>query len=211
MADSQALDQYINNLFAQEDAALRHIKEETERHEMPTIHVQPHEGRLLQLLVYLTGARQVVEIGTLAGYSATWIARALPDDGKLYTLEKSGKHAQVARGSLENAGLNGKVELLEGDARASLEKLRGKGPFDMVFIDADKASYTHYLDWAIDNLRVGGLVAAHNAWWSGRVLNPESDDDHAMHNFNKALADHPQLQATILAVGDGMALAVKRE
>lgn len=211
MADIQALHQYVNDLFAPEDAVLRAIQEDATRNELPTISVQPHEGRLLQFLVFITGAKKIVEIGTLAGYSGTWLGRALPADGKLFTLEKSSKHAQVARNSFQQAELDGKVELLEGDALTSLEKLRSKGPFDLVFIDANKESYPEYLTWAVDNLRIGGLVAAHNAFRNGNIVSPQSKDDHAMHAFNQALAADPRLESTILAVGDGMAVGIKRK
>ncbi len=160
--------------------------------------------------MYSTGAKKVVEIGALAGYSGTWIARALPADGKLYTLEKSSKHAAVARSSFERAAVNSKVELLEGDAQDSLKKLASKGPFDLIFIDADKGGYPAYLAWSVENLRPGGMVAAHNAFRNGKVLAPESDDDRAMAAFNRALAAESRLESFILAIGDGMAVGIKK-
>jgi len=204
------LNAYITDLFATEDDALRWIQAEAARHELPAISVKPHEGRLLQFLLRAIGARQVVEIGALAGYSAVWMARALPADGRLYTLERSGKHAAIARASFARAGVSERVEVLEGDARESLRKLSGRAPFDFVFIDADKAGYVDYLAWAVENLRPGGMVAAHNAFRGGKVLNPQSDDDRAIQAFNRALADSPRLESTILAVGDGMAVGIKR-
>ncbi len=152
----------------------------------------------------------MVEIGTLAGYSGVWLARALPNDGKLYTLEKSSKHAALARQSFQRAGVGERVELLEGSAQDSLAKLSKRGPFDLVFIDADKGSYPAYLEWAAGNLRAGGLVAAHNAFRSGQVLDPQGDDDRIMDEFNRALAGHPHFDGMILAIGDGMAVGVKR-
>jgi len=204
------LERYISDLFAPEDEVLMWIQAEARRNDMPSISVKPFEGRLLQFLVYLSGAKQVIEIGTLAGYSAVWIARALPPDGKLYALEKSSKHAQVARASFQRAGLSDKIELLEGQAMDSLRKMAAQGLFDLVFIDADKGSYPAYLDWAAKHLRPGGLVAAHNAFRDGKVLAPESDDDRAMQVFNRALAEHPDLHSYILAIGDGMAVGVKK-
>jgi caffeoyl-CoA O-methyltransferase len=176
---------------------------------MPQISLAPQEGRLLQFLVKAAGAHKIVEIGTLAGYSGTWLARALPADGKLYTLEVSSKHAAVARANFERAGLSQRVELLEGPALESLKKITAHGPFDLVFIDADKGTYPQYLEWAIENLRVGGIVTAHNAFRGGRVIAPASDDDREMHNFNRALAVNPRLFSTIFAIGDGMAAGVK--
>ena len=203
------LDEYVDELYVEEDEVLKGIQAEAESQQMPAISVRPFEGRLLQFLVYSTGAKKVIEIGALAGYSGTWIARALPADGKLYTLEKSSKHAAVARSSFARAGLNN-VELLEGDAQDSLKKLASKGPFDLVFIDADKPGYPAYLAWSVENLRPGGMVAAHNAFRSGRVLAPESEDDRAMDAFNRALAAESRLESFILAIGDGMAVGVKK-
>jgi caffeoyl-CoA O-methyltransferase len=159
----EKMNNYITDLFASEDDALQHILAETKRNNMPDIGLQPFEGRLLQFLAEMIGAKKIVEIGTLAGYSGTWMARALPPDGKLITVEVSSKHASVARANFDNAGLGTKVEIRQGDAHDILSKLSSQAPFDMVFIDADKESYPFYLDWAIANLRIGGLVAAHNA------------------------------------------------
>ena len=206
----ERLDDYVNDLFVHEDDALAWIKAETSRHDMPAINLKSFEGRLLQMLIYMLGARKVVEIGTLAGYSAVWIARALPAGGKLYTLEKSSKHAGVARASFERAGVADRVELLEGDAHDSLRKIASNRPFDLVFIDADKGGYIDYLAWAVDNLRPGGMVAAHNAFRHGAVLAPENDDDRTIQAFNAALAKDTRLESTILAVGDGMAVGIKR-
>jgi caffeoyl-CoA O-methyltransferase len=202
--------QYVTDLFAPEDDALRWIQAEAARNEMPSISIQPFEGHMLQWLLKLVNARKVVEIGTLAGYSGVWIARALPSDGKLFTLEKSSKHANVARESFKRAGVADKVQLMEGSALDSLRKLSAQAPFDFVFIDADKTGYLDYLAWALDNLRVGGVVAAHNAFRNGGIIQPKSDDDHAMQRFNKALAEETRLDSTVLAVGDGMAVGIKK-
>jgi caffeoyl-CoA O-methyltransferase len=206
----ERLDQYVTDLYAREDDVLEWIKAETERHEMPTINLRPFEGRLLQMLIYALGARKVVEIGTLAGYSGVWIARALPPDGRLYTLEKSSKHARVAFASFERAGVEDRVELLEGAGQDLLPKLSAQGPFDLVFIDAEKSGYLDYLAWTVDNLRPGGMVTAHNALRHGQVLAPESDDDRLIHEFNQSLAADPRLESTILAIGDGMAVGIKK-
>ena len=204
------LDQYAADLSAQDDNVLRWIQAETERNELPTISVRAYDGRLLQFLMLAVGARKVVEIGTLAGYSGVWMARALPADGKLYTLEKSSKHAKVARASFDKAGLNGKVEILEGSALDSMKRLHDKAPFDFVFIDANKDGYAAYLDWAVEHLRPGGIVAAHNAFRNGQVLTPQNDEDHSMVAFNQGVIDHPRLEGLILAVGDGMAVGIKK-
>jgi caffeoyl-CoA O-methyltransferase len=204
------LNTYLTNLFAPEDDVLRWIQAEADRNELPAISIQPFEGRLLQLLVMALGAKKAVEIGALGGYSGTWIARALPADGKLYMLERSSKHAKVARAAYERAGVADRVELIEGDAQDSLHKLSAKAPFDFVFIDADKGGYPVYLAWAVDNLRKGGMVTAHNALRHGRIIAPESDDDRAMIDFNYALAQHSQLDSGIIGVGDGLAVGIRR-
>jgi caffeoyl-CoA O-methyltransferase len=204
------MDDYASALFVQEDETLRWIQAQAEANQLPAISVRPFEGRLLQILVALVGAKTVIEIGALAGYSGTWLARALPADGKLYTLEKSAKHAAIARASFERAGVANRVELLEGDAHTSLSHLAQRAPFDMIFLDADKVSYPAYLKWAVANLRPGGLVAAHNAFRSGKVLNAQTDDDRAMDAFNRALAAEPTLDSMILAIGDGMAVGIKQ-
>lgn len=203
------LDDYVTGLYARPDAVLDAIQGEAARHNLPQISLKPHEGRLLQLLARAINARRIVEIGTLAGYSGTWLARALPDDGRLYTLELNVEHAAVARANFERAGLAERVTVLEGDALALLDGLRAHSPFDLVFIDADKERYPQYLEWAIDNLRVGGLVTAHNAFRHGGVLDPLTDADRAVHAFNRALAEHPRLLATIISVGDGLAVGIK--
>lgn len=210
-ADTTALNDYVSQLFVHEDEALRTTQTEADHNGLPQISLAPHEGRLLQFLALAVGATKAVEIGTLAGYSGTWLARALPAGGKLYTLEKSSKHAQVARASFERAGVADKVELLEGDALDSLKRIEAHGPFDIVFIDADKGGYPSYLAWAVKNLRVGGMVAAHNAFRGGGVITPQNDDDRGMDAFNRSLAEHPHLESTILAIGDGMAVAIKKQ
>jgi caffeoyl-CoA O-methyltransferase len=128
----------------------------------------------------------------------------------LWTLEVSSKHAAVARANFERAGLSHKVELLEGPALDSLKKIEPQGPFDFVFIDADKPGYPHYLEWAVVNLRPGGMVTAHNAFRGGRVIAPASDEDRGMIDFNRLLATDDRLFSTILAIGDGMAAGIKK-
>jgi caffeoyl-CoA O-methyltransferase len=204
------LDQYIVDLFAPEDEVLRWIPAEAARNDMPAISIRALEGRLLQFLVLTVGARKAVEIGTLAGYSGVWIARALPADGKLYTLEQSPKHARVARASFQRAGLGAKVELLEGAALVSLQKLSKSGPFDFIFIDADKTGYVNYLSWAVEHLRPGGILAGHNALRHGRIVAPETDDDRGMQAFNVALANDRCLESFIIGIGDGLAVGIKK-
>lgn len=207
---TEALDQYVADLFAPEDEALKWIQDEADRNELPAISIQPHEGRLLQILMKSIGAKQVIEIGALAGYSGVWLARALPVGGRLYSLEKSSKHAKVVRASFEKAGVADRAEVMEGSALDMLRKLEAKAPFDFIFIDADKASYKDYLAWSIDHLRVGGMVTAHNAYRDGRILDPQSDDDKGMDVFNRSLAGDARLDSTIIGVGDGLAVGIRK-
>jgi caffeoyl-CoA O-methyltransferase len=205
-----ALEDYVVDRFAKEDDVLQWIQAEAARNEMPAISIRAHEGRLLQLLMRSIVTIKVVEIGTLAGYSGVWMARALPVDGTLYTLEKSSKHAQVAKASFERAGVSNKIVLMEGSASDLLPKLTYQAPFDFVFLDADKASYPIYLEWATENLRAGGILTAHNTFRGGNILNPQNDDDRAMAKFNEALAANPRFESTIISMGDGMAFAIKK-
>ena len=204
------LRRYLIDNFAAEDETLAYVRRRTAELGLPQISLSPDEGKLLQLLVMLSGARKAIEIGALAGYSAIWIARGLPSGGKLITIEKSGTHARVTREHIEGAGLGDKVTVLQGDGRQMLSKLENEAPWDMLFIDADKPSYPHYLEWAGRHLRVGGAVMAHNAFWQGRILAPETEDDQALVAFNRALADDPRWASSIIAVGDGLALGIKQ-
>ena len=207
----ERFDQYIGDLFSPgEDAVLQQIQASTAANNMPSISVQPFEGYLLGWLVRLVGAKKIVEIGTLAGYSGTWMARSLPEDGKLYSVEKSSKHAGVARKNFDLAGLSERVEVVQGDALQILSKLTANGPFDMVFVDANKDQYPDYLAWSIDNLRIGGIVTAHNAFRSGEIFDPQTDNDKGMAQFSQSLADDPRMDSIIIPMGDGLAVGVKR-
>lgn len=206
----EQLNDYITTLYGAEDGVLQHIQAETTRNNMPEISLAAHEGRLLQFLAEMVGAKLIVEIGTLAGYSGTWLARALPEGGKLITLEVSSKHAAVARNNFEEAGLSAKVDLREGQAGELLDNVSAEGPFDMVFIDADKPSYPDYLEWAIENVRPGGIITAHNALQGGGILNPQNSSAHGMAKFNERLAQDSRLSSMIFNVGDGMAVGIKK-
>jgi caffeoyl-CoA O-methyltransferase len=152
---NEALESYVRSTFAFEDQALAAIRREIPRRGLPEITVRPEEGRFLQFLVAACGVRQAVEIGTLGGYSGTWIARGLPPDGRLVTLEKDPAYAAVAREHFALSGVANKVEVRVGDAHGLLPKLAAEGPFDFVFIDAEKEGYPAYLDWAEANSTSG--------------------------------------------------------
>lgn len=206
---SQRYHDYVSHLFAREDETLRYVRQQTAARGLPQISLEPNEAKLLQMLVRLSGAARVVEVGTLAGYSGICIARALPAHGQLITIEVSSVHADVAREHFERAGLSDRVTVMQGAGVEVLPKLAADAPYDLMFIDADKGNYHNYLAWAADNLKVGGAVVADNAFWGGNIFDPKSDDDHAMVAFNQTLAQHPQFESTIIQVGDGIALGVK--
>lgn len=210
--DHDGLDRYVRRLFAQEDDRLREIRRRADEAGLPRIQLPPATARAVQLLLRASGARRVVEVGTLAGYSAVWIARALPADGRLTTLELDPERAEMARRSVEAAGLAERVEVREGDAVDTLAALGPDGGWDAVFLDADKERYSAYLEEAARLLRPGGLLMADNAFWKGLVLAPESSSDERavlIHDFNRRLAADPRFDATILPVGDGLAAAVR--
>ncbi len=200
---------YVKELFVREDDTLRYVRRQTAAQGLPQISLEPNEAKLLQLLVRLSGARRVIEVGALAGYSGICIARALPAGGQLITIEVSRLHADVARAHFDYAGLADKATVRQGAAMDVLPKLAAAAPYDLMFIDADKGNYHNYLEWAADNLRVGGAVVADNAFWQGQIFNPQTEDDQAMVAFNRRLAEHPQFDSTIIEVGDGIAVGVK--
>lgn len=210
-SEHEALEHYVRGLFGREDEHLQRVRQRTIEEGVPQISVAPEEGRLLQILIRLAGAKRVVEIGTLMGYSGTFIARALPDDGKLISLEMDEARAAMARELFDQGGLADRVEIRVGAALDSLRQLSSEGPFDAVFIDANKDGYPAYLDWAVDHVRVGGLILAHNALWSGRVVHPEGADANlqGLLNFNQRIADDSRLLGVIIPMGDGLAAAVR--
>jgi predicted O-methyltransferase YrrM len=209
---NDALSKYILDTFVHEDSTLAFIRDQTPLRGLPEIMIRPEEAAFLQFLVAACGARSAVEIGTLGGYSGSWIARALPDDGKLITLEVEPKHADVAREHFQLAGVADKVEVRQGDAHQVLRTLSDSGPFDFVFIDAEKEGYPDYLDWTLGNLRPGGVLAAHNAFRKGALVDTHNTDQRvvATREFNRRLAADDRLLSTIFPAGDGMAIGVLR-
>ena len=212
-----AVDDYIGGLCLTPDAALEAALADSAAAGLPEIAVSPAQGKLLTLLARAIGARRILEIGTLGGYSAICLARALPADGRLVTLELSPLHADVARANLARAGLAERVEVRVGPAVVSLAHLAAEGtePFDLVFIDADKPSYVAYLQGSLPLARPGTLIIADNVVRQGRVLDAASDDAHAQgaRRFNEQLAADPRLSAVVLqTVGskghDGLAIAL---
>ncbi|MGX1907520.1 O-methyltransferase [Streptomyces phaeochromogenes] len=213
------VDDYFTGLLAPPDDALTDALKDSDAAGLPHINVAPPQGKLLHLLAVIQGATRILEIGTLGGYSTIWLARALPQDGRLITLEYSERHAEVARRNLARAGLDKITEVRVGPALDSLAKLADEGdgntaPFDLVFIDADKVNNPRYVEWAVKLTRPGSLIILDNVVRGGTVTDPTSDDP-SVRGTREALdlfATHPKLTATaIQTVGskgyDGFALA----
>lgn len=212
-----AVDAYVQNLFMPDDPALERTLEESSAAGLPNIAVSPAQGKLLTLLAQSHGAKRILEIGTLGGYSTICLARALPGDGELVTLEYSPHHAEVAHANIVRAGLGDIVTIRTGPAQDILPELVSEDvePFDLIFIDADKGNYPEYLGWSLMLSRPGTLIIADNVVRDGRIVDGDSSDVNIQgaRRFNELLAADPRLDATIVqTVGskghDGFALAV---
>ena len=205
------LSQYIVDLFAQEDQAQQRARLDSPKLGLPDISVIPEEGRFLQFLGLAIGSHKALEIGTLGGYSGIWIARGLAPGGKLITLEKEPRHAQIAQAHFDAAGVSDRIEIRVGGANHLLDQLCAEAPFDFVFIDADKEGNSAYLDWALEYTRIDGVIAVHNAFRGGSVAGTCRDDDQSerMRVFNRQIASEPRLLSTIFPAGDGTVIAVK--
>ncbi|MFB2895356.1 O-methyltransferase [Aerosakkonemataceae cyanobacterium BLCC-F50] len=212
-----AVDDYITDLLIPSDSALDATIQSTIDANLPKINVAPNQGKLLHILAQIQGARRILELGTLAGYSTIWLARALPLDGKLITLEANPKHAEVARGNIDRAGLSKIVEIRIGAALDTLPQLanEGQAPFDFVFIDADKVNIPDYFKWALKLTRRGSVIIVDNVIRKGAVIDADSNDENVqgVRKFNSLLAAEPRVKATtIQTVGskgyDGLTIAL---
>lgn len=208
-AYNEDIKQFLLDYFAVEDEAAKRAREDAPRFGLPDISIDAEEGRFLMLLAAATGAKNAVEIGTLGGYSAIWIARGLVENGILTSIDLNPRHTQIAERHIKAAGLEEKVTLLTGDAKEVLEEISVNGPFDFVFIDADKDGYPAYYDWAVRNVRAGGVILAHNAFRGGRILDKANEDGNGMFNFLQMAAADNRVRASIYPGGDGTFLAVK--
>jgi caffeoyl-CoA O-methyltransferase len=197
---------WVARVHAPHDAALERAFRAPEVHGMPAIQVGPSEAKTLAILLTLVRARKVVEIGTLAGYSALAMARALPEDGRLWTIEYDPKHARVARENVEAAGLAGRITVLQGAALDVLPSLEREAPFDAVFVDADKRSYDRYGRWAANNVRQGGLLLGDNAYLFGRLLE-DSEEAAAMRRFHEE--GSKVFHSVCLPTSDGLFVGVR--
>ena len=212
-----AVDRYLTDLLAPPDHGLDAALRAAAAAGLPPHEVSPTVGKLLHLLAQSLRARSILEIGTLGGYSTIWLARALPADGCLITLEAAPEHAAVARANIARAGLASLVELRVGRALETLPQLaaEGRGPFDLIFIDADKAGNPDYLAWALELSRRGSLIVADNVIRAGAVVDDAGGDPsvHGVRRFLELLAAEPRVSATALqTVGgkgyDGLAIAL---
>ncbi len=206
----QSREEYARNLYAREDELLTAVRESITANGMPSISVPAELGKLLTLLVAMSGARNILEIGALGGYSGICLARGLTPEGRLTSLELHDKHADLARANLARAGFSHAVEYRIGDARDSLAALLGEGAeYDFFFIDADKENYPNYLDYALRLASPGAIIAADNVLLGDRVLDPDIHDAsvEAMREFNRRLAQDDRLDAMLLPIRDGFAVA----
>jgi predicted O-methyltransferase YrrM len=216
-ATFSAVDEFVANTLLDADEALQGAVKTAEAAGLPSIQVSPPQGKLLQLLVRLVGAKRILEFGTLGGYSAILMARALPADGRLITLEAKPEYAEVARQSIERAGVGDRVEVRVGDALEALPALEEEsaGPFDVVFIDADKFNTPNYFSWALDHTRPGGLIIADNVVRDGSLADASDPDEAtaAQRRLHEELRGDSRVSATtIQTVGvkgyDGFLIAL---
>lgn len=208
-----AVDNYFDDLFMEDDAVLDATLQATLDADIPEINVAPNQGKMLNFFIKMMGAKKVLEIGTLGGYSTIWMARALPEDGKIITLELEQHHADVAQANLERAVVEDKVEIIVGMASETLPTLANEAPFDFIFIDADKPSNPIYFEWALKYSRVGTVIFIDNVVRDGAVINGDSEDEkvHGVRNVAEIIANEPRVEAFALqTVGsksyDGFAL-----
>ncbi len=212
-----AVDRYITDTLIPADPVLEAALTASTKAGLPPIAVAPNQGKWLMILAQAIGARSILEMGTLGGYSTIWLARALPPDGRLITLEFDPKHAEVARANVDHAGLADKVEIRVGKALDTLPQLaaEGLGPFDLIFIDADKGNYPGYLEWAVKLSRLGTLIIGDNVVRDGKLIDADDPDPsvQGVRRMNEIIAADPRLTATaIQTVGskgyDGFMIAI---
>ena len=211
---TDALAEYIRDVTLREPEALRRLRDSNENHPRATMQIAPEQGQFLHFLTKLTGARKVVEVGVFMGYSSSWIALALPADGKIVACDVNEEYAAIARNTWREAGVDGKIDLRIGPALGTLDGLIADGlagSFDIVFIDADKTNYSNYYERALQLVRRGGLIATDNTLWDGSVIDPtDTDPDtEAIRAFNRKLHTDDRIALTLATIGDGVTLACK--
>lgn len=206
---------YLLNVSLRESPLLKRLREETAHLSMSRWQIAPEQGQFMSLLVQLTGARRLLEIGTFTGYSAICLASAMPSDGQLICCDLPGDYNAIARRYWHEAGLLERIDLRLAPALETLTALErgGQGDsFDLIFIDADKANYPVYLEHALALVRPGGLILFDNVLWSGRVLEsqPDSADTRAIQSLNRRLKNDARIDLSLLPIGDGLTLCRKR-
>jgi len=206
---------YCLSVSSREPDILRQLRQEIARHPMAAMQVSPEQGQFMALLIQLLGARKTLEIGTFTGYSSLWVALALPPDGKVVACDVSEEWTLVARRYWQQAGVMAKIDLHLAPALDTLAKLLASGQantFDFAFIDADKENYLNYYEQSLHLVRPGGLIAIDNVFWSGRVADPQVQDKStvAIRAFNQALHADERISLSLVPIGDGLTLALKR-
>jgi caffeoyl-CoA O-methyltransferase len=211
---TDAMAQYVREVTLREPEALRRLRESTEHHPRASMQIAPEQGQFLHVLTKLIGARNVLEIGVFMGYSSSWIALALPPGGKIVACDVSEEYTAIARNTWREAGVEDKIALRVAPALETLDGLIAAGQagtFDLAFIDADKSNYSNYYERALQLVRKGGLIAADNTLWDGRVIDPKvtDADTEAMRAFNRKLKADARIALTLATIGDGVTLACK--
>jgi len=206
---------YTEKLFAQETPQLQSIREQLEKDNDWAMHISPMEGKILQLLVHLSKPKTIVEIGTLYGYSTLWMAEAAPKDTKIYAFERMEAFYNIAKENFKQSKFGDNIEIYWGEALQQLKKI--KGPFDLIFIDADKSHYIDFLDWAEENINSGGIIVGDNTFLFGHMYGEGSDiprttqtQRNNMKIFNERLADSSKYHSIILPTQEGMTVAIKK-
>jgi predicted O-methyltransferase YrrM len=207
-------EKFIQKFYVQEDKFLLEMREKAKVKKCDHMMVAPSEARLLQSIVEIHNSKKIVEIGTLFGYSAIYFARGISGEGKVWTLEKNPENAEIAQTFFDKSDLKNKIELVVGDAHENLSRLSSSGPFDLIFIDADKSGYPDYLAWAEKNIRKGGVIIADNTFLGGTVWGVETDDfsktqTNAMMEFHKVFSDPKRFKSVIYPSFDGLSVGIK--
>ena len=210
---TEQLYDYIAETFAPEDDLLKHMPAEAEHQGIPMMHIDATQGKFLQVLMRACNAKRVIEVGSLFGYSAIWMARALPADGALVALEINPLHVRVIRENAQRAGLADKITVIEGDARETLPALKAQAPFDFAFVDADKMGYVDYFEQVMTVLRPGAIIVADNMSAHGHVWNAAADaktrgNVPTIRALNQRMATHPRLTSLLIPMSDGMCVGV---
>lgn len=214
--DIEKRNAYIEDVFGIEDVHLKNIKSVAAEWDRLGMQISASEGRILQSLVRWTQSQNILEIGTLFGYSTLWMARGLTNGGKIVSLEKSLEHAEQAEKNLRPTEVSQRIRLITGDAEETLNSLSSEGPFDFVFIDANKGSYPQYLKWAEENLKTGGMIVGDNTFLFGGVYGAETSDRwgekqiEGMRSFNQTLADSSRFQSCMIPTLEGLTVGMKK-